>query len=81
MFWREEMADGVIASGKEEERGVKEMLDWYRYKARLMRFLGINTFSKDLLEFGACLHPLRMGRPPYLAGYSHEGGRVPESLQ
>jgi hypothetical protein len=54
VFWREEMADGVIASGKEEERGVKEMLDWYRYKARLMRFLGINTFSKDLLEFGAC---------------------------
>jgi hypothetical protein len=48
------MADGVIAGSKEEERGVKNMLDWYRYKAELMRFLGINTFSKDLLEFGAC---------------------------
>ena len=54
VFWREEMADGVIASKKEEERGLVEMLDWYRYKADLMRFLAVNTFSKDLLEFGAC---------------------------
>jgi len=54
LFWREEMADGVIASTKEEERGVKDPLDWYRYKASTMRFLGIDTFSKDLLEFGAC---------------------------
>jgi len=54
LFWREEMADGVIASTKEEERGVKDPLDWYRYKASTMRFLGMNTYSKDLLEFGAC---------------------------
>lgn len=56
LFWREEMADGVIQSKKEEERGVKQPLDWYRYKAELMRFLGMNTYSKDLLEFGACQH-------------------------
>jgi len=54
LFWREEMADGVIASTKEEERGVTEPLAWYQYKASTMRFLGMNTYSKDLLEFGAC---------------------------
>ncbi|MCR4413153.1 MAG: hypothetical protein NUV77_12095, partial [Thermoguttaceae bacterium] len=56
IFWREEMADGVIESDKETERGVRDRLDWYRFKARQMRFLGIPTFTKDLLEFGACQH-------------------------
>jgi hypothetical protein len=56
LFWREEMADGVIESDKESERGLKERLDWYRYKARLMHFLGMNTYAKDLLEFGAVQH-------------------------
>ncbi|MAX23108.1 MAG: hypothetical protein CMJ19_01275 [Phycisphaeraceae bacterium] len=56
LFWREEMADGVIGAGKKnpiEARGVEHYLDWYRYKAKRMQFLGMNTFSKDLLEFGA----------------------------
>lgn len=56
LFWREEMADGVIAGKTPETRGVVDELDWYVHKAELMRFLGINTFSKDLLEFGACQH-------------------------
>ncbi len=56
LFWREEMADGVIDSEKESERGLTNRLDWYRYKARLMHFLGMNTFAKDLLEFGAVQH-------------------------
>lgn len=56
IFWREEMADGVIGGKNPEDRGVDSPLDWYRYKAERMRFLGINTFSKDLLEFGACQH-------------------------
>ena len=56
IFWREEMADGAIESDQEPERGVKNRLDYYRYKANQMGFLGINTFSKDLLEFGACQH-------------------------
>ncbi len=56
IFYREEMADGVIDSDKPEQRGLAQPLDWYRHKASLMRFLGINTFSKDLLEFGACQH-------------------------
>ncbi|HAI12565.1 MAG TPA: hypothetical protein DCM28_12735 [Phycisphaerales bacterium] len=57
LFWREEMADGVIGAGKKspvEDRGVTDYLNWYRYKAKRMQFLGMNTFSKDLLEFGAC---------------------------
>lgn len=52
LFWREEMADGVIGPDKPEERGVTNRTDWYEYKAHLMQFLGMNTFSKDLLEFG-----------------------------
>ena len=56
LFWREEMADGVIQSNKVEERGLNNRLDWYRDKARLMHFLGMNTYAKDLLEFGAVQH-------------------------
>lgn len=56
LFWREEMADGVIDGAKVEDRGVTRMLDWYRHKAGLLRFLGMDTFAKDLLEFGACQH-------------------------
>lgn len=53
IFWREEMADGVIGGKKPEDRGLDNYLDWYRNKAELMRFLGMNTYTKDLLEFGA----------------------------
>lgn len=57
LFWREEMADGVIGSGSSKDpvdmRGITNYLDWYRFKAKRMQFLGMNTFSKDLLEFGA----------------------------
>lgn len=56
IFWREEMSDGVIDSAKPEERGIANPMDWYRHKAALMHFLGVNTFTKDLLEFGACQH-------------------------
>ncbi len=56
LFWREEMADGVIEGKKPQDRGVDEPLEWYRHKAELMRFLGMNTYAKDLLEFGACQH-------------------------
>lgn len=56
VFWREEMSDGVMEGAKEIERGVNDRLDWYRFKANQMRFLGLNTYTKDLLEFGACQH-------------------------
>lgn len=52
LFWREEMSDGVIHSRKPAQRGVTNETDWFEHKARLMRFLGVNTFCKDLLEFG-----------------------------
>ncbi|WP_459554375.1 hypothetical protein [Lacunimicrobium album] len=55
LFWREEMADGVIDQ-KSPQLGITQPIDWYRYKAGQMHFLGMNTFSKDLLEFGACQH-------------------------
>lgn len=56
LFWREEMADGVITGKDPATRGVIHELDWYQHKADLMSFLGMNTFTKDLLEFGACQH-------------------------
>ena len=56
LFWREEMADGVIGSVKNKKRAITKTIDWYRYKANTMKFLGMNTYTKDLLEFGACQH-------------------------
>ncbi len=55
LFWREEMADGII-DRKSKQPGITNPIDWYRNKAELLRFLGMNTYSKDLLEFGACQH-------------------------
>jgi len=55
LFWREEMADGII-DRKTDQPGIADPIDWYRHKAELMRFLGMNTYTKDLLEFGACQH-------------------------
>jgi hypothetical protein len=52
LFYREEMADGVVTSKIENQRGVNDPIDWYEYKARLLNFLGMNTYSQDLLEFG-----------------------------
>jgi len=52
VFFREEMADRVIDHPDSNERAVPDDADWYEYKMRLMRFLGIRTFTKDMLEFG-----------------------------
>ncbi len=52
LFWREEMADGVIGGDDAAKRGFVDPVDWYADKVHLMRFLGIDTFTKDLLEFG-----------------------------
>jgi hypothetical protein len=56
IFCREEMADGVVSvphgPDKPENRGIDRPVDWFEYKARNMRFLGMNTFTTDLLEFG-----------------------------
>ncbi len=52
LFWREEMADGVVGSSLAANRGFDDALSWYEGKFQLMRFLGMRTFAKDLLEFG-----------------------------
>ncbi|RKH17371.1 hypothetical protein, partial [Corallococcus sp. CA031C] len=52
LFVREEMSDGVINQDPGPFLGVTNRVDWYEYKARLLKFLGMNTFSNDLLEFG-----------------------------
>ena len=52
LFWREEMSDGVVASTRPQERGLDDETAWFEHQARRMRFLGVNTFCKDLLEFG-----------------------------
>lgn len=53
LFFREEMADDVVGSGKKEKNGFDDAIDWYVGKAKLLRFLGMNVLAKDLLEFGA----------------------------
>ena len=52
VFWREEMADIAISSGDPQTRAFAKSVDWYDAKMRLARFLGVNTFTKDLMEFG-----------------------------
>ncbi len=51
IFWREEMADEVI-KGMGDQRAVADSVDWYIGKMKMAKVLGINTFTKDLLEFG-----------------------------
>ena len=52
VFWREEMADEAVQARDAHDRGVADPLDWLLFKARMARLLAINTFAKDLLEFG-----------------------------
>lgn len=49
LFWREEMSDGVV--GKDDP-GWNNDVDWYEEKAKIMQFLGMNTYTIDMLEFG-----------------------------
>ena len=49
LFFREEMSDAVV---NHKTPAIKKPIDWYEHKIQLMKFLGMNTFSKDLLEFG-----------------------------
>ncbi len=52
VFFREEMADEAISAAAANDRGMADPVQWLVNKARLSRVLGINTFAKDLLEFG-----------------------------
>jgi regulation of enolase protein 1 (concanavalin A-like superfamily) len=53
IFWREEMADGLLVStGNANDNAISDPVIWYQQKMRMAKILGINTFAKDLLEFG-----------------------------
>jgi len=51
LFYREEASDSAV-SGEPAQRGVADATAFFEYQARTMKFLGMNTFSKDLLEWG-----------------------------
>src|SRR5690606_30088837 len=50
-----------------KDRGVEDQTTWFEYKAKLMRFMGLNTWGKDILEFGA--------NPPFDTTYRGGGER------
>lgn len=52
IFVREEMADGYAEGPRGGQPGLADMGRFFEDKARQMRFLCIDTFCKDLLEFG-----------------------------
>ena len=52
LFWREEMSDGIAFDDKNPAFDKDKAADWFEAKMRLAKFLGIDTFSRDLLEFG-----------------------------
>jgi len=51
LFWRQEMLDSVVQSADPADNGLPR-LDWFEFKARILKFLGMNTFTTDMLEFG-----------------------------
>ncbi len=54
IFYREEMSDGMALGTRDgNNRGIYNSVDWFENKAKMMKFLGINTFATDLLEFGS----------------------------
>lgn len=52
LFCREEMSDGILSDKNHPAFPAGRQVEWYAAKMRLMKFLGMDTFSKDLLEFG-----------------------------
>ena len=56
IFWREEMSDGPALQGGKDKRRCADQLDWIRHKCRQMKMLGMDTYMKDLLEFGFVQH-------------------------
>lgn len=52
LFWREDSLDAVVRGQTPEERGVLNETDWFEHRVRLMKFLGFNTFARDVLALG-----------------------------
>lgn len=53
IFFREEMADGAVGSKDPAKWATKDPIQWFENKAKLIQFLGFDTYGKDLLEFGS----------------------------
>ena len=47
IFWREEMSDGAAIEGDSPLVSGNKGLDWFEQKARTMKILGQNTFTKE----------------------------------
>lgn len=54
LFWREEMADGGPLDDSNPQ--CADRMSWFRHKSRQMKMMGMNTYCKDLLEFGHVQH-------------------------
>ena len=50
VFWREEMSDS--AADASDTSAFADPMRWWDAKMKTAAFLGVNTFGKDLLEFG-----------------------------
>lgn len=49
LFWREEMSDGAMARNDPK-------IGYYRHKFRQLKMMGMDTYCKDLFEFGHVQH-------------------------
>ena len=56
IFFREEMGDASVNSQKKKANIFESVEPWYISKCEMMKRLGMNTFTKDLLEFGHVQH-------------------------
>jgi hypothetical protein len=56
IFFREEMGDASVNSQIPNGNIFNNVTDWYRSKCEMMKRLGMNTYTKDLLEFGHVQH-------------------------
>lgn len=56
LFWREEMSDGAMDRNDPK-------IGYFRHKFRQLKMMGMDTYCKDLLEFGHVQHwdPLSVG--------------------
>lgn len=54
IFWREEMADGGPLAPHNPQ--CADRMNWFRHKSRQMKMMGMNTYCKDLMEFGHVQH-------------------------
>jgi hypothetical protein len=52
LFSREEMSDGAVGNPDPGLQAYADGVKWYENRAKRLKFLGMNTFATDMLEFG-----------------------------